>query len=100
MPQNIFDDKLKMVQVMAWCRRLGPITWANVDPDLCRHLVSPGVKLYRLLGKNIFKIIDNKTNFEEMMLLFVVNTVDICTQCNDHVLSRIYCDYVTAKSES
>ena len=32
------DDKLTLVQVMAWCRRKQAITWANVHPDICRHM--------------------------------------------------------------
>ena len=27
---------------MAWCRQQQAITWANVDPDLCRHMVLQG----------------------------------------------------------
>ena len=33
MPLDLTDDKSTLVQV---------ITWANVDPDLCRHMVSLG----------------------------------------------------------
>ena len=33
-------DKSTMVQVMAWCPRQQAITWTNVDPDLCLHMVS------------------------------------------------------------
>ena len=49
-PQNTFDGKSTLVQVMAWCHqatsqylnhffttRQQAITWANVDPDLCPH---------------------------------------------------------------
>ena len=35
MPLDFTDDLSTLVQVMA-------ITWANVDPDLCRHMVSLG----------------------------------------------------------
>ena len=42
MPLNSTDDKSTMVQVMAWCRQAQAIAWANVDPDLCRHMVSLG----------------------------------------------------------
>ena len=35
-------DMLRLILVMAWCRRKQSITWANVGPDLCRHLTSPG----------------------------------------------------------
>ena len=37
MPQNPFDDKSKLVQVIAWS-----ITRSNVDQDLCCHMVSQG----------------------------------------------------------
>ena len=39
MPQNGTNEKSTLVQVMAWCHHKN-ITWANVDPDLCRHIVS------------------------------------------------------------
>ena len=45
MPQNTFDDKPTLVQVMACCLtawRQQAITWANVDPDLCHHIASQG----------------------------------------------------------
>ena len=42
MPQDLADDKSSLVQVMAWCVRQQAITWANVDPDLCRHMASLG----------------------------------------------------------
>ena len=38
MPHNINDAKPTLMQVMAWCRQ----TWANVDPDLYRHMASLG----------------------------------------------------------
>ena len=31
-----------LVQVLAWCRQQQAITGANVDPVLCRHMVSLG----------------------------------------------------------
>ena len=34
MPQNIFDDKSTMAQVMAWAISQETITWSNGDPDL------------------------------------------------------------------
>ena len=27
---------------MVWCRQATTITWANVDPDICRHMASLG----------------------------------------------------------
>ena len=36
------DGKSTLVQVMAWCLRQQAITWANVDPDLWRHVASLG----------------------------------------------------------
>ena len=38
MSLDITDDKSTLVQVMAWCHQA--ITWANVDSDLCHHIVS------------------------------------------------------------
>ena len=32
------DDQSTLVQVMVWCRQ----AWANVGPDLCRHMASLG----------------------------------------------------------
>ena len=42
MPQDLTDDQSTLVQVMAWCRHQA-ITWANVDPDLCRQMASLGL---------------------------------------------------------
>ena len=42
MPQNIFDDKSTLVQVIAWCPQQQDITWANADPDLYHDMASPG----------------------------------------------------------
>ena len=36
------DDQSTLVQVMAGAVRHQTITWANVDPDLCRHMASLG----------------------------------------------------------
>ena len=36
----LIDDKSTLVQVMAWAVRQQAITWANVDPDPCRHMAS------------------------------------------------------------
>ena len=38
MPQNTFDDKSTLVQVMPWCHRGPSHSQANVDPDLCLHM--------------------------------------------------------------
>ena len=38
MPQDLTGDESTLVQVMAWCCQ----AWANVDPDLCGHIVSLG----------------------------------------------------------
>ena len=40
-PQNTLDDKSKLVQVMVWCVWRA-ITWANVGPHQCCHMVSLG----------------------------------------------------------
>ena len=53
MSQDFTDDKSTMVQVMAWGRRQKAITWANVDPNLCHHMVS--------LGHNGFLIVRRKS---------------------------------------
>ena len=42
MSLDLTDDKTTLVQVMAWCVRQQAITWADVDPDLCRHMASLG----------------------------------------------------------
>ena len=43
MPRNLFDDKSTLVQVI-WLGaiRQQAFTWANVDPDLRRHMASLG----------------------------------------------------------
>ena len=53
MPLDLNDDKSILVQVMAWHQA---ITWANVDPDLCHHMVSLGHN-----ELNQFKTIDFQT---------------------------------------
>ena len=35
-------DRSTLVQVMAFAVRQQTITWSNVDPDLCRHMMSLG----------------------------------------------------------
>ena len=40
MSLDLTDDQSTSVQVMAV--RQQAITWANVDPDLCRHMASLG----------------------------------------------------------
>ena len=42
MPKNSFDDKLTLVQVMAWCH-----------PDLCHPVVQSTPVISRLLGAKI-----------------------------------------------
>ena len=43
MSLDFTDDELTLVQAMAWCAvRQQAITWANVDPDLCHHMVALG----------------------------------------------------------
>ena len=34
-------DMLILIQVIDWCHQ-APITWPNVDLDLCHHIASPG----------------------------------------------------------
>ena len=42
MPQNFINDKSAFFQLMAWCCQATIITWVNVDPDVCLHMVSQG----------------------------------------------------------
>ena len=42
MSRDLSEDKSTLVQVRAWCGHQQAITWANVDPDLCRHMASLG----------------------------------------------------------
>ena len=37
---NLTDEQLTLVQLMAAALKQQAITWANVDPDLCPHMVS------------------------------------------------------------
>ena len=52
MPLDITDDKSTLVQVMAWCHQA--ITWANVDPDLCRKMASLGLNELNVQFSNTF----------------------------------------------
>ena len=36
--KNLTNEKLTLVQVIAWCCKAASHTWANVDPDLYRHM--------------------------------------------------------------
>ena len=57
MPLDLTDDVSILVHVMAWCRQATSRTWANVDPNLCRHMVSPGHNvLRRKIGVQSFPI--------------------------------------------
>ena len=38
--QDLTDNYSTMFQVKVWCQQA--ITWANFDPDLCRHMASLG----------------------------------------------------------
>ena len=38
---ELIDNKSALVQLMAWCRQATSLTWANVDPDLCRYIAPP-----------------------------------------------------------
>ena len=42
MSLDVTDDKPTLIQVVAWCCKQQAITWANFDPDLCRHMASLG----------------------------------------------------------
>ena len=50
---DLTDDKSTLVQVMLGAIRQQAITWANVDPDLCRHVASLG---HNELKKSAHKI--------------------------------------------
>ena len=54
MPQNLTNE---LVWVMTLCHRVISITWASVDPALCRHMASLGQnELSNTLGF-IFRVI-------------------------------------------
>ena len=38
---DFIDDKSTLVHVMSYAISQQAITWANADPDLCCHMVSP-----------------------------------------------------------
>ena len=42
MPQDLTDNKSKLVQVMALWRQAAVISWTNVDQILCPHMASLG----------------------------------------------------------
>ena len=50
MSWDLSEDKSALGQEMAWCHQVSQqaITWANVDPDLCRHMASLGHNLSSL----------------------------------------------------
>ena len=46
MPQNHFDVKSTLFQVIAWQQA---ITWASVGPELCRHLAAMAHNVNKLV---------------------------------------------------
>ena len=46
---NLTNQKLTLLQVMAWWRQATSITWPIVVPDLCNHMASMGVSVSALL---------------------------------------------------
>ena len=42
MSRNIVVDKPTLAQLMAWCHQATSHYWANVGPDVCRHMASFG----------------------------------------------------------
>ena len=48
MPQNLSDDKSTLAEEIFGVVRQPAITWANVDPDVCHHMVSLGHNELRL----------------------------------------------------
>ena len=41
-PQNNFDGKSTLVQVIDWCHQATGLPWVKVDPDLCHHMPGQG----------------------------------------------------------
>ena len=42
MPQELINEKPKLVLVKAWCHQTTRLTWPNVESDLCHHMISLG----------------------------------------------------------
>ena len=42
MSLDLTYGKSTLNQIKAWCRQEKKKTWADVDPDLCRHMASLG----------------------------------------------------------
>ena len=57
---DLTDDKSTLVQVMAWCcQATQAITWTNVDPDLCHHMMSPGHNEFnKVAGSVLYELLD------------------------------------------
>ena len=67
MPLDFTNDKSTLVQVMAGAVRQQSITWANVDPDLCRHMVSLGQnELMVILGGEFTRFLQHYPVFDSM----------------------------------
>ena len=39
MPQHLTNNKSTLVQATAWCHQVTSYYWANIDTDLCPHMV-------------------------------------------------------------
>ena len=102
MSLNLTDDKSTLVQVMVGAVRQQAITWANVYPDLCRHMVSLGLNEFI---KNVLHLQQNSVKSSDIsnmkMLLkmmsakwqpFYSDLNMLCVLCfrSDSALSRSY----------
>ena len=76
MPQNPIDEKLALVQVMAWCRHQA-ITWANVDPDLCCHMALPGYNELTVDDLLAYGGLNDSHVLKDFLTLFFMNFTEI-----------------------
>ena len=72
MAPDFTDDQSTLVQVMAWCRQAtSHYTWANVDPDLCRHMVSLGHNELNM----IYKMVTIFFSASRRFILFMISMI-------------------------
>ena len=86
MPQDLTNEKSTLVQVTVWCSRQQAITWANVDPNLCRHMAY-GVKPQGIKLSDFFSIV----LFTLLKKIWIFYTPPLPHQIHFNQLQKVCC---------
>ena len=77
--------KVKLVQVMDWCHQQ-PITWANVDPVLCRYMASLGHSELIVHFNDLVQGCGNSSALAMVLLQSYLEYYQACDQSYQHKL--------------